>query len=153
MVPKKTITKRSWPGLKPSSKEKRSKYTEDALTHRGESFEEPRTSPLIARKAPSMAMWQVVSGRHILFKFLEELGLELGDKLEEQGWVYFCSLNTYTYPTLVRTFYKNLIVKEEHIESRVKDKRIILSEELLSSLLQMPHFGNKYLELECKKQC
>ena len=40
---------------------------------------------------------------------------------------------------------------EDHIESRVKGKRIILSEEILSSLLQMPHLGNKYLELECRK--
>ena len=93
----------------------------------------------------------MVSGRCILFNFLEELGLKLRDKLEEQGWVYFCSLNTHTYPTLVHTFYKNLIVGKEHIESRVKGKRIILFEELLSSLLQMPHFGNKYLELECRK--
>ena len=115
----------------------------DASTHRGESFEEPSTSPSTARKAPSMAMRQVVSGRCILFNFLEELGLELRDKLKEQGWVYFCSLNTHTYPTLVCTFYENLIVGEEHIESKVKEKRILLSEELLSSLLKMRHTENK----------
>ena len=95
----------------------------DASTHRGESFKEPSTSSSIARKAPSMAIWQVVSERCILFNFLEELGLELEDKLEEQGWVYFCSLNTHTYPTLVRTFYENLVVGEEHIESKVKKKK------------------------------
>ena len=33
----------------------------------------------------------------------------------------------------------------------MKDKRIILFEELLSSLLKLPHLGNKYLELECRK--
>ena len=33
----------------------------------------------------------------------------------------------------------------------MKDKRKILSEELLSSLFQMPHLKNKYLELECRK--
>ena len=93
----------------------------------------------------------MVSGRCILFNFLEELRLELGDKLEEQGWVYFCSLNTQTYPILIHTFYENLIVEEEHIESRVKGKGIILSKELLSSLLQMLHIKNKYLELDCRK--
>ena len=56
---------------------------EDASTRREESFEEPSTSPLTARKAPSMAMRQVMSGRCILFNFLEKLGLELRDKLEE----------------------------------------------------------------------
>ena len=69
-----------------------------------------------------MAMRLVERGRCILFNFLEKLGLQLGDKIEEQGWVYFCSLNTHTYPNLVRTFYKNLIVGEEHIESKVKVK-------------------------------
>ena len=114
-------------------------------------IEEPRSSPSTAQKAPSMAMRPVVSERCILFNFLEELGLQLGDKLEEQGWVYFCSLNTRTYPNLVCIFYENLIVGEEHIESKVKEKRIILFEELLSSLLKMPYLENKYLELECRK--
>ena len=99
-----------------------------------------------------MQMRQVMSGRRILFNFLEEIGLELGDKIEEQGWVHFCSLNLPTYPTLVRNFYENLIVGEDYLESQVKGKRIVLSEELLSSLFRMPHIGNKYLELEDKPQ-
>ena len=111
-------------------------------------IKEPSSS---TQKASSMAMQLVVSGRHIIFNFLDDLGLQLGDKIEEQGWVYFCSLNIRTYSNLVHTFYENLIVGEEHIESRVKGKRIILSEKLLSSLLQMSHFGIKYLELECRK--
>ena len=98
-------------------------------------FEEQRSSPTTSRKAQSMAMRPVMTERRILFNFLDELGLELGDKLEEQGWIYFCSLNIHTYPNLVRTFYENLIVGEDHIESRVKGKGIILSEEILSSLL------------------
>ena len=69
-----------------------------------------------------MAMRPIVSGRQIIFNFLDDLGLQLGNKIEEQGWVYFCSLNTRTYPNLVHTFYENLIVKEEHIESKVKGK-------------------------------
>ena len=85
-----------------------------------------------------MAMRPVVSGKRIIFNFLDDIGLQLGDKIEEQGWVHFCSLNTCTYPNLVHTFYENLIVGEEYIESKVKGKRIILSEELLSSLLHMP---------------
>ena len=82
-----------------------------------------------------MVMQPVVTRRRIIFNFLDEIGLQLGDKIEEQGWIYFCSLNTHTYPNLVCTFYENLIVGEEHIESKVKEKRIILSKELLSSLL------------------
>ena len=114
-------------------------------------FDEQRSSPLTSQKAPSMTIRPVMTGRRILFNFLDKLGLQLGDKLEEQGWIYFCSLNTRTYPNLVHTFYENLIVGEEHIESRVKRKRIIFFEEILSSLLQMPYIGNKYLELECRK--
>ena len=44
-----------------------------------------------------------------------------------------------------------MIVGEEHIESKVKEKRIILFEKLLSSLLQMLHAKNKYLDLECRQ--
>ena len=62
-----------------------------------------------------MAMRPIMSGRWILFNFLNELGLELGDKLEEQVWVYFCSLNIHTYPNLVHAFYENLIVGEDHM--------------------------------------
>ena len=82
-----------------------------------------------------MAMRLVTSSRRIIFIFLEELGLQLGDKIEEQGWTYFCSLNTLTYPNLVQTFYENLIFGEEHIESRVKEKRVIISKQSLSNLL------------------
>ena len=39
---------------------------------------------------------------------------------------------------------------EEHRESIVKGKRIIITEESLGSLLQMPIEGNKYLELDCR---
>ena len=39
---------------------------------------------------------------------------------------------------------------EEHIESKVKKKRIIISEEKLENLPQMPREGHKYLELNCK---
>ena len=93
-----------------------------------------------------------MSGRRILFNFLKEIGLELGDKIEEQGWIHFCSLNLPIYPTLVRNFYENLKVGDDYLESQVKGKRIILSEELLSSLYRMPHSGSKYLELEDKSQ-
>ena len=83
MAPKKMIVKHSRPGDKPSSKEKRSKYAEDDSIQRGEGLEEQTSSPSASRKAPSMAMQPVVSERWILFNFLDELGLELGDKLEE----------------------------------------------------------------------
>ena len=107
MASKKTIAKRSRPSDKPFSKEKRSKYIKDSLIQRGEIVEEPSSS---TRKAPSMAMQPVVNGRRIIFNFLDDLRLQLGDKIEEQGWIYFCSLNTRTYPNLVHTFYKKMIV-------------------------------------------
>ena len=59
------------------------------------------SSPFLAQQVPSMAMRSVTSGRHIIFTFLDELGLQLGDNIEEQGWTYICSLNTRTYPNLV----------------------------------------------------
>ena len=96
-----------------------------------------------------MVMRPVASGRYIIFNYLEELGLQLGDRIKEQGWTHLCSLNTSTYPNLVWTFYENLIFGEEHIELRVKGKRIIIFEESLSSLLHMPHIENKFLKLEC----
>ena len=43
-------------------------------------------------------------------------------------------------------------MKDDCLESQVKGKRIILSEELLSSLFRMPHSGSRYLELEDKSQ-
>ena len=132
MASKKTTVKQSRPSDKSSSKETRSKYTKDSSIWRENIVEELSSS---TRKAPSMAMRPVVNGRCIIFIFLDDLGLQLGDKIEEQGWVYFCSLNTHTYPNLVYTFYENLIVREEHIKSKVKGKRIILSKDLLSSLL------------------
>ena len=89
MAPKKAIEKCSRPSGKSSFKEKRSKHIKDVSIQRGERFEEPTTSPSASRRALSMAMHPVVSGRCIIFNFLEELGLHLGDKIEEQGWVHF----------------------------------------------------------------
>ena len=109
--------------------------------------EEPTLSPSSIRHIISMVMQLVTSGRHIIFYFLTELGLQLGDKIEEQGWSNFHSLNVLTYPNLVWSFYEHLIMEEEHVESIVKGKRIIITEESLGSLLQMPTVGNKYLKL------
>ena len=135
---------------KSSFKEKRSKYKEDTLTRKEQMLEEPILSPSSIRQVLSMAMRPVTNGRCIIFYFLNKLGLQLRDKIEEQGWCYFCSLNVLTYPNLVWTFYEHLIIREEHIESIVKGKRIIISEESLGSLLQMPTEGNKFLQLECR---
>ena len=89
----------------------------------GQMLEEPILSPFSTRQVPSMTMRLVISGRRIIFTFLKELGLQLRNKIEEQGCTYFCSLNTLTYPNLVQTFYENLIFGEEHIESKVKGKK------------------------------
>ena len=91
--------------------ERRSKFRENPLV------QEERQEGSSSRQHPSMQMRQVMSGRRILFNFLEELQLELGDKIEDQGWVYFCSLNLPTYPTLVRSFYENLKVRDDCLES------------------------------------
>ena len=122
------MSKRPRSDISEAMREKRSKFREDPL-HHGE-----REEPSSSRRTPSIQMHQVMSGRRILFNFIEEIELELGDKIEEQGWVYFCSLNLPTYPTLVRSFYENLKVKDDCLESQVKGKKIVISEELLSSL-------------------
>ena len=127
-------------------RERRSKFREDPLLH------SEREEGGSSRRHPSMQMRQVMSGRRILFNFLEELELELGDKIEDQGWVYFCSLNLPTYPTLVRSFYENLKVRDECLESLVKRKKIVISEELLSTLFKMSHNGSKFLDLEDKSR-
>ena len=98
----------------------------------------------------SMAMHPITSDRRIIFSFLKNLGLQVGDRIEEQGWSFFCSMNVSTYPNLVRSFYENLILGEEHIVLRVKGRRIIVTEEILDNLLQMPIKGHKYLQLMCK---
>ena len=50
----------------------------------------------------------------------------------------------------MRTFYEHLRVRDDCLESHVKGKKIVITEELLGSLFQMPHTGSKFLELEDK---
>ena len=140
---KRTISKRPRTGTSAEDRERRSKFREDPL------LQEEREEGTSSRQ-PSMQMRQIMSGRRILFNFLDEINLEIGEKIIEQGWFEFCSLNVPTYPTLVRRFYENLKVKDDIIESHVRGKKIILSEELISSLFKMPHIGSKFLELEDK---
>ena len=124
--------------MEASSKEKRSKCKEDVPTRTGQMVKELALSPSSIRQVMSMAMHLVTSRRCIIFSFLSDLRFQIGDIIEEQGWSFFCSLNVSTYPNLVRSFYKNLILEEEHIKSKVKGKRIIITEESLRNLLQMP---------------
>ena len=138
------MSKRPRTGTSEEIQERRSKFREDPMV------QVERQEGSSSQRHPSMQMRQVMSGRRILFNFLEEIELKLGDYIEDQGWVYFCSLNVPTYPTLVRRFYENLKIKDDCIESHVRGKRIVISEELLSSLFQMPHTGSKFLELEDK---
>ena len=140
---KRTISKRPRTGTSEENRERRSKFREDPLLQ--EETEEGTSS-----RQPSMQMRQIMSGRRILFNFLDEINLEIGEKIIEQGWFDFCSLNVPTYPTLVRRFYENLRIRDDCIESQVKGKKIVISEELLSSLFMMPHNGSKFLELEDK---
>ena len=76
---KKTVSNRPRSGVTEAMSEKRSKLREDPSHH------DEREEPSSSRRTPSMQMRQVMSGRRILFYFLEEIGLELGDKIEEQG--------------------------------------------------------------------
>ena len=99
------------------NRERRSKFRHDP------SIQEERQEGSSSRLHPSMQMRQVMSGRRILFNFLDEIDLNIGDKIEAQGWKDFCSLNVPTYPTLVRRFYENLKVKDDIIESHVRGKK------------------------------
>ena len=141
---KRTVSKRPRTDASDEMRERRSKFWEDPMV------QEEREEGTSSQRHPSMQTRQVMSGRRILFNFLEEIDLEIGEKIEDQGWVYFCSMNVPTYPTLVRRFYENLRIRDDCIESQVKEKKIVISEELLSSLFLMPHNGTKFLELEDK---
>ena len=143
MGKKRTVSKRPRTGTSAEDHERRSKFREDPL------HQQERDEGTSSRQ-PSMQMRQVMSGRRILFNFLDEIDLHIGDRIEEQGWEDFCSLNVPTYPTLVRRFYENLKIKDDVIESHVRGRKIVLSEELISSLFKMPHVGSKFLELEDK---
>ena len=101
MAPMKSMEKHPQKGMKSFPKEKRSKHKKNSSMRKGQMVEKPNASPSSARKGLSMAMRPIASRRCIIFNFLEELGLQLGDKIEEQGWTHFCSLNTSTYPNLV----------------------------------------------------
>ena len=61
------------------NQERRSKFRHDP------SIQEEREEGTSSRQHPSMQMRQVMSGRRILFNFLDEINLEIGDKIEEQG--------------------------------------------------------------------
>ena len=60
-------------------RERRSKFREDPLLQR------ERQEASSSQRHPSMQMRQVMSGRRILFNFLEEIELKLGDNIEDQG--------------------------------------------------------------------
>ena len=96
------MSKRPRTDASDENRERRSKFREDPMV------QEERQEGSSSRQHPSTQMHQVMSGRRILFNFLEEIELKLEDYIEDQGWVYFCSLNVPTYPTLVRRFYENL---------------------------------------------
>ena len=138
------MSKRPRTDASEENRERRSKFRHDP------SIQEEREEGSSSQWHTSMQMRQVMSGRRILFNFLEEIEVKLGDYIEDQGWIYFCSLNVPIYPTLVRRFYENLKIKDDCIESFVKGKKIVITEELLGSLFQMPHTGSKFLELEDK---
>ena len=126
MALKKSTRKRSRIVVEESSKERRMKHQEDVSTRTAQLVEEQAPSPSSSRQIISMAMCPIMSDRRIIFSFLKDLGLQVGDLIEEQGWSNFCSLNISTYPNIVKIFYENLILGEEHIESKVKGKRIIV---------------------------
>ena len=97
---KRTVSKRPRMGTSDENRERRSKFREDPL------LQEEREEGTSSRQ-PSMQMRQIMSGRRILVNFLDEIDLNIGDKIEAQGWEEFCYLNVTTNPTLVRRFYEN----------------------------------------------
>ena len=135
MAPKKSTGKHSCKPVETSSQERRTKYKKDVLTQMKQVIEEQALSSSSMRQVMSMAMHPVTSGRCIIFSFLKDLGLQVEDRIKKQGWSFFCSMNVPTYLNLVRSFYKNLILGEGHIESRVKGKRIMVTKEILGNLL------------------
>ena len=103
-------------------------------------FEE-EASPTSPSHQISLGMRPITTGRRILFEYLKEIGFVIGDFIENQGWKNLCSLDVKIYPNLVRMFYENLRFGENFIESFVKGRRIIISAEILGSVLEMPLKG------------
>ena len=74
---KRTVSKRPRVDASDENRERRSKFSHDP------SIQQERQEESSSQRHTSMQMRQVMSGRHILFNFLEELELEIGDKIEE----------------------------------------------------------------------
>ena len=106
--------------------------------------EEPSApSPLIAPPTTtiSCANRTVTTGRFIDFHFLESEGFSIGERLRAQGWEYLCTLNTSTYPGLVREMFSNMALGDSGYTAYVRGTLIEINEDTLSSVLQIPKDG------------
>ena len=96
----------------------------------------------------SMVNRVITSGRKLDFSFLARQHFQIGDWLKNQGWERFCSLEVPVYPRLVKSFFEHLKIWPSYIESKVNGTRIILNEDKISEILQMPKEGVQILRLE-----
>ncbi len=89
----------------------------------------------------SCANRTVTIGRYIDFQFLASEGFSIGERLRAQGWEHLCSLNMSTYPGLVREMFSNMALGDSGYTGYVRGTLIEINEDILSSLLQIPKYG------------
>ena len=95
-----------------------------------------------------MADRVITTRRKLDFDFLSQEGFQMGEWLKAQGWEKFCSLDIPTFPRLVKSFFENLRIRPNSLESVINGVRIVLDEAKLSQILEMPREGSCVLRLE-----
>lgn len=104
---------------------------------------------LLVQPPPQIAMTNrsITTKRKVYFDFLEQENFHIGQWFQNQRWKRFCSLEVPIYLPLVHSFFENLRLSGTYIESTVKGQLIVLDENQLSSLLEMPKEGICFLHL------
>ena len=84
MAPKKSTGRHPRTTIETSSMERRTKHREDVSTWSEQVVEKQVPSPSSIRQVMTMAMCPITSGQRIIFSFLNDLGLQVGDQIEVQ---------------------------------------------------------------------
>ena len=108
----------------------------------------PSTSVPNLPSTPPCASKSVTTGRCIYFHVLEREGFEIGENLIALGFQKLCSLEVPTYPNLVREFYGTAARTPEGLVGTVRGVSILVSKELLGSLLDISITGPEPYYLE-----
>lgn len=86
----------------------------------------------------SMVNHQVMTGRKISFKFLQNEQFQIGDWIQKQtsiGEVLY--IGGTIYPKLVSSFFENLRIRLEAIKSTIKGTLIVIDKRRLGNILKI----------------